>query len=31
MVRIGSHVGMSGKKMLVGAVEEAIAYDANYL
>ena len=29
MVRIGSHVGMSGKKMLVGAVEEAIAYDAN--
>lgn len=29
MLRIGSHVGMSGKKMLVGAVEEAIVYEAN--
>jgi len=29
MLRIGSHVGMSGKKMLVGAVEEAMSYEAN--
>ncbi|MFZ2200874.1 MAG: deoxyribonuclease IV, partial [Leptotrichiaceae bacterium] len=29
MFKIGSHVGMSGKKMLVGAVEEAISYGAN--
>jgi len=28
MVKIGSHVGMSGSKMLVGAVIEAMAYDA---
>lgn len=28
-MRIGSHVGMSGKKMLVGAVEEAMSYEAN--
>jgi len=28
-VKIGSHVGMSGQKMLVGAVEEAISYGAN--
>lgn len=28
MVKIGSHVGMSGSKMLVGAVLEAMAYDA---
>lgn len=28
MTRIGSHVGMSGSKMLVGAVEEAMSYDA---
>lgn len=30
-MRIGSHVGMSGKKMLVGAVEEAMSYAANSL
>ena len=29
MLKIGSHVGMAGKKMLVGAVEEAISYEAN--
>ncbi|MCL1989269.1 MAG: deoxyribonuclease IV [Defluviitaleaceae bacterium] len=28
-MKIGSHVGMSGKKMLVGAVEEALSYEAN--
>jgi len=28
-MKIGSHVGMSGKKMLVGAVEEAMSYEAN--
>ena len=28
-MKIGSHVGMSGQKMLVGAVEEAISYGAN--
>jgi len=28
-MRIGSHVGMAGKKMLVGAVEEAMSYGAN--
>jgi len=28
-MKIGSHVGMAGKKMLVGAVEEAMSYDAN--
>lgn len=27
-MKIGSHVGMAGKKMLVGAVEEALSYDA---
>lgn len=29
MLRIGSHVSMSGKKMLLGASEEALSYDAN--
>ena len=29
MLKIGSHVGMSGSKMLIGAVEEAISYEAN--
>lgn len=29
MLKIGSHVGMSGKKMLVGAAEEAASYGAN--
>ena len=28
-MKIGSHVGMAGKKMLVGAVEEAMSYEAN--
>ena len=28
-MKIGSHVGMSGKKMLISAVEEAISYDAD--
>ena len=28
-MKIGSHVSMSGKKMLVGAVEEALGYGAN--
>jgi len=28
-MKIGSHVGMSGKKMLAGAVEEAISYEAD--
>ena len=26
---IGSHVGMSGKKMMEGSVEEALGYGAN--
>lgn len=29
MLKIGSHVGMSGKKMMLGSVEEALSYDAN--
>lgn len=29
MIKIGSHVGMSGKKMMLGSVEEALSYDAN--
>lgn len=29
MLRIGSHVSMSGKKMLLGASEEAVSYGAN--
>ena len=28
-MKIGSHVGMAGKKMLIGAVEEAMSYEAN--
>lgn len=28
-LKIGSHVAMAGKKMLVGAVEEALSYGAN--
>lgn len=28
-LKIGSHVAMAGKKMLVGAVEEALSYNAN--
>jgi len=29
MLIIGSHVGMSGKDMLLGSVKEALSYDAN--
>jgi deoxyribonuclease-4 len=29
MVKLGSHVSMSGKKMLLGASEEAVSYGAN--
>ncbi|MDX8364208.1 deoxyribonuclease IV [Cytobacillus sp. IB215665] len=29
MIKIGSHVSMSGKKMLLGASEEAVGYGAN--
>lgn len=29
MLKLGSHVGMSGKKMLLGSVEEALSYGAN--
>lgn len=29
MIKLGSHVGMSGKKMMLGSVEEALSYDAN--
>ncbi|HBN56217.1 MAG TPA: deoxyribonuclease IV, partial [Lachnospiraceae bacterium] len=28
-MKIGSHVGMNGKKMMLGSVEEALSYDAN--
>ena len=29
MLKIGSHVGMNGKKMMQGSVEEALSYEAN--
>ena len=29
MLYIGSHVSVSGKDMLLGAVKEAISYEAN--
>lgn len=29
MVKLGSHVSMSGKKMLLGSSEEALSYNAN--
>jgi deoxyribonuclease-4 len=29
MLKIGSHVSMSGKKMMLGSVEEAVSYGAN--
>ena len=29
MIRIGSHVSMSGKEMFLGSVKEAISYGAN--
>lgn len=28
-IKIGSHVGMSGKEMFLGSVKEALSYDAN--
>ena len=31
MVKIGSHVSLSGKKMLLGSVEESIENGANCL
>ena len=29
MLKIGSHVSMNGKEMLVGSVKEALSYKAN--
>ena len=29
MLKIGSHVGMSGKEMFLGSVKEALSYEAN--
>ncbi len=29
MLKIGSHVGMSGKEMMLGSVREAVSYNAN--
>ena len=29
MLKLGSHVGMNGKKMMLGSVEEALSYGAN--
>ena len=29
MLLLGSHVGMSGKEMLLGSVKEALSYGAN--
>ena len=29
MIKIGSHVGMSGKEMFLGSVKEALSYGAN--
>lgn len=29
MIKIGSHVGMSGKEMFLGSAKEAVSYDAN--
>ncbi len=29
MLKIGSHVGMSGKEMMLGSAKEAVSYDAN--
>ena len=30
-MKIGSHVGMSGKEMLLGSAKEAVSYNANTL
>ena len=29
MLKIGSHVGMSGREMLLGSAKEAVSYQAN--
>ncbi len=29
MIKLGSHVGMSGKDMMLGSAKEAVSYDAN--
>ena len=29
MLKLGSHVGMNGRKMMLGSVEEALSYGAN--
>ena len=29
MIKLGCHVGMSGKEMILGSVKEAISYNAN--
>ena len=29
MIKLGSHVGMNGKKMMLGSVEEALSYGAD--
>ena len=29
MIKLGCHVGMSGKEMFLGSVKEAISYNAN--
>ena len=29
MLKIGSHVGMNGRKMMLGSVEEALSYGAD--
>ena len=29
MLKIGSHVGMSGKEMMLGSAKEAVSYNAN--
>ena len=28
-IRLGSHVGMSGKEMFLGSVKEALSYDSD--
>ena len=29
MIKLGCHVGMSGKEMFLGSVKEALSYNAN--
>ena len=31
MLKLGSHIGMSGKEMLLGSAKEAVSYGANTL